>query len=119
MTEQVIQFCQQFFWRDIQEFDAAFYALPTYKNVDRRVISTIESFGLDTVSTKRFHLILHQTDQGRYHNGSPWHREGRNLIANAFPATCRHQHQSVLSAHDVSDDFFLIWTERIIAEILF
>jgi hypothetical protein len=60
---------------------------------------------------KRAHLIVHQGNEGRHHNGdakaSVLPCNGWNLIAQAFAATCGHKHQSVLAAGDMFNDVAL------------
>ena len=65
------------------------------------------------------HLVLHQGYERRDHDGRALHDQRRQLVAQRFAATGRHQHKCVLTFQYVTDNGFLIAFELIKAEILF
>ncbi len=68
--------------------------------------------------TQQIDLVLHQRDQRRYHNGRPVHKDGRELIAERFSATGRHEHKGVSATNQMADDRFLVALESVVAEEL-
>ena len=62
------------------------------------------------------HLILHQGNQRRNHNGRTFHDKGGELVAQRFPASGRHQDESIVAVHKMRYDFFLISLECVETE---
>ena len=119
MTQQMIQLCDGPLRGDIEELDAACHTPATDQEVVSRVVAAVQGLCGDAVGTQRLHLVLHQTDQRRDHHRRSLHHQGRNLIAKAFPASCGHQHEGIISSRHVLDDRLLVLTERIISKIAF
>lgn len=71
-----------------------------------------------TNAVNRIHLVLHQSYKRRYYNGSAVHKERRQLIAQAFTATRRHQHESIFLVEQIADNGLLVAFKRIIAKIM-
>ena len=61
---------------------------------------------------QRAHLVVHQRNQGRHHNGHPQTRllagNGRYLVAQGFAATCGHEYQRIAPLSDVFNNG-LLW----------
>ena len=68
------------------------------------------------------HLIVHECNEGRDHNGdaqaSILTSNGGNLVAQAFAAASGHENQRVLAASDVFNDVLLWPAESLIAKDL-
>ncbi|MEY4075145.1 MAG: hypothetical protein RJA29_2502 [Pseudomonadota bacterium] len=68
------------------------------------------------------HLVVHECNERRHHNADAQARllprNGRYLVAQAFAATCRHQHQCVLPTLDMFDDVLLWPSEGFVAKNL-
>jgi hypothetical protein len=62
---------------------------------------------------ERRHLVLHQRDQRRHHDGDARPAQGRDLVAQRLAATGRHQHQRVTAGDQVADDLRLLAAEAI------
>ena len=68
--------------------------------------------------TDGVHLILHQGDERRDHDGRALHHKRRQLVAQTLAAARRHQHESVVAGEQVVDDGLLIAFEGVKAEVL-
>ena len=62
------------------------------------------------------HLILHQRDQRRDHDGEPIDEQRRQLVAERFAAAGRHHDQGIAAGEQVRDDLGLERTEGVVAE---
>jgi hypothetical protein len=117
VAQQIVEFSQQLLGGYVKQFDGALQTFATNHQVDGRVVAAVKGLSLDAVGTKRFHLVLHQTDEWGDDDGCARHGEGGNLITDALSATRGHEHQSIVALEDMSYDFFLVFTERIIAKM--
>ena len=68
---------------------------------------------------QRPHLILHQADQRRHHDGNARQQQRRHLIADGFTRTGGHHGQHILPGQQAADDFLLPGAEAVVAEYLF
>ena len=68
---------------------------------------------------QRPHLILHQADQRRDHDGDAWQQQRGHLVADGLARTGGHHGQNVLPGQQPGDDLFLTGAEAIIAEHFF
>ena len=71
---------------------------------------------------QRAHLVMHQRDQRRHHDGAamsqPLPCNRRHLIAQRLATARRHQHQRIATAHHRVDDGLLLSAEGGVAEDL-
>jgi len=67
---------------------------------------------------QRIHLVFHEGDERRNHDGQPVLREGRELEAKRFTAPGRQQRKDILARQRILDDFFLQRAERSKTEVL-
>ena len=65
------------------------------------------------------HLILHQADQRRHHDGDARQKQRRHLIADGFARTGGHHRQHILPGKQAADDLLLPGAEAVVAEYLF
>ncbi len=72
--------------------------------------------GAHPVLDQRGHLVLHQRDERRDHDGGAGAQQGRDLIAQRFAAAGGHQHQRVSAARHVLDDGLLGATKALKAK---
>ena len=72
-----------------------------------------------TKSIDNVHLVFHQCNQRRNDDGGSFHYKGRQLVAQAFSTTSRHQYKSIITCHQISDDSFLFTLKLIKAKIVF
>ena len=86
----------------------------------------IDKRGRDALRLKCIDLIFHQCNQRRKHQ---CHRrplcpfllcqhQRRNLKAQGFAAACRHDHQRMLTVHDMRNDFSLRISKLVVAKVL-
>ena len=59
------------------------------------------------------HLVFHQRDEGRNHDGSTLANHSRELIAERFTAASGHDDKSILTIQNRLDDSFLVAFETI------
>ena len=64
------------------------------------------------------HLVLHQCNQGRHHDGGAFHQERWQLVAERLAASRRHEHEGVIAVKQVADYLLLFSLETFEAEIL-
>ena len=64
---------------------------------------------------QRRHLVVHQRDQRRDHDGEPVEAQGRHLVAERLAAAGRHQHEPVAAGEDVADHLLLQAAKRGVA----
>ena len=62
------------------------------------------------------HLVAHQGDQRRHHDGERAVDQGRELVAHGLAAAGRHDREHVLSGQDGGDDLGLAGPEIVVAE---
>ena len=68
---------------------------------------------------QRPHLIFHQADQRRHHDGDARQQQRRHLIADGLARTGGHHGQNVLPGQQPGDDLLLSGAEAVIAEHFF
>ena len=68
---------------------------------------------------QRTHLILHQADQRRHHDGDAGQQQGRHLIADGFARAGGHHGQHVLPVQQPPDDLLLPGAEAVVAKNFF
>jgi len=101
---------------DVEQFEGAGRDLRVHLVGVGRVLGAVEEGGGHAVGLQGLDLILHQCDQGRDHQCEPFPAEGRDLETQRLPTARGHEHQRVLSLHDVGDDLFLNGVEAFVAE---
>ena len=80
--------------------------------VQRRVQIVGRPFVLTQISNN-IYLVLHQGNQGRYDNSRTFHQQRGQLIAQRLTATCRHQHERVVTIQQVTDNLLLVALELV------
>ncbi len=65
------------------------------------------------------HLVLHQADQRRHHDGDARQKQGRHLIADGFARTGGHHRQHILPVQQPPDDVLLPGAETVVAKNFF
>jgi hypothetical protein len=65
------------------------------------------------------HLVFHEGDQRRNHDGQPLKYQCRDLIADGFSTPGGHYDQGILFLQDMSNNLFLERPEGVIAENVF
>ena len=81
------------------------------------VQAAVDEGGGDAVGAQGVHLVLHQGDEGRYHQGQAAHSEGGQLVAEGLAAAGGHYDQAVAAGQGVGDDRFLPGAEGVVAEM--
>ena len=61
-----------------------------------------------TKITHGIHLVLHQSNQGRYNDRSTFHHNRRQLVTEGLPSAGGHQHKGVIPGQHIFNDCFLI-----------
>ena len=75
------------------------------------ILRTIHEEHGNAQSLQLFHLIGHQRDQGRDDDGEPFQHQGRQLEAQAFARTRRHDANHIAALHHVLNDLALMRTK--------
>src|SRR5262249_27964611 len=81
--------------------------------------SGIKKRGRDAAGLKRIHLILHQRNQRRHHDGQSFSRQRRQLKTERLATTRRQQREHIAARQSTADDLLLQRPKRIKAEGLF
>ena len=106
--------------RGIQQRDLAGLQPPFHVLRGVKVERGVEKRRIHPRFVQRTHLIVHQRDQRRHHDGPalalPLPYDGRHLVAQALAATCGHEHQGVATANHMFDDGLLRAAELLVAE---
>ena len=68
---------------------------------------------------QRPHLVLHQADQRRHHDGDARQKQRRHLIADGFARTGGHHRQYILPGKQAADDLLLPGAEAVVAKNFF
>jgi hypothetical protein len=69
------------FGRDVGEAELAALDLVEQKLVLLVVVHRVEAGGRDPVAAQLRHLVAHQRNQRRHHDGEPWPHQCRQLVA--------------------------------------
>ena len=68
---------------------------------------------------QRPHLVFHQADQRRHHDGDARQKQRRHLIADGFARTGGHHRQHILPVQQPPDDVLLSGAETVVAKNFF
>ena len=82
----------------------------------RMVVRRIEGRGRDSTAAQLCHLVVHQRDERRYHDGEAFAQEGRQLIAQRLAAAGRHDGEYIGAGQHLLDDRGLPGTKIVEAE---
>ena len=63
VAEQIRYLADEFFGRNIEQFQFACLASPADDEIIGYIVAAVESFGWNTVRLEGFHLVVHQTDE--------------------------------------------------------
>ena len=119
VAEQIRYLAEEFFGRNIEQFQFARLASSADDEIIGYIIAAVESFGWNAVRLEGFHLVVHQTDEWRNDHCRSLHCQRRNLIAQTLSSARRHQYQTVVTLHHFPDDGFLVGSEGIVSEVRF
>ena len=75
------------------------------------IIVGVQARGRDAVALELRHLVAHERDQRRHHDGEPIAHQRRQLIAQRLAAAGRHHGQHVAAGQDGLDDLGLAVAE--------
>ena len=64
----------------------------------------VDERGANALGVEGIHLVLHQRDERRHHQGRPLERQCGQLVAERLSMARGHDHKRVVSVHDVVDD---------------
>ena len=59
------------------------------------------------------HLVFHQGDERRDHDGCSFHQQRWQLIAQRLTTTCRHEHERIIAIQQVLDNLLLVSLELV------
>jgi len=65
------------------------------------------------VAADGIHLVFHQSDERRNHNGCSFHHQRRQLIAHGLTASCGHDDKCIISVQDALHHLLLLAFEFI------
>ena len=103
----------------VQDLDPAPAGLSLGQFNFRRRQRTVDETGRDAVGIQRIHLVLHQRNQRRHHQGHPRQAHRGQLVAQRLASPRGHQHQSVLSRQDVGNYLLLKGQKTVVAKVGF
>ena len=63
VTEQIRYLAEEFFGRNIEQFQFPRLASSAYDEVVSYIVAAVECFGRNAVRLEGFHLVVHQTDE--------------------------------------------------------
>ena len=106
----------QSFRRDVKEPQFAARDLIADRPIVVGIVGGIERGGRYAIATKPRHLIAHQRDQRRHHDGQAIAQQRRQLVAQRFAAAGRHHRQHIAAVEDRGDDLVLPRPEGFEAE---
>ncbi len=98
---------QQALRRDIDEPQIPAREIVQHGAIFRRIIGRIERRGRNAVAAQLRHLIAHQRDQGRDHDGQAIPNQSWKLVAQRLAAAGRHHGEHVAAGENRFDDFGL------------
>ena len=106
------------FWRHVEQFVGAEDAVvEVFQNFVAR-LSRIDGRRLYAPFLQIGHLVFHQGDERRNHDGHPLKCQGRHLERDTLSAARWHQSERVVARRDALDDFRLNAAKVIVAPIL-
>ncbi len=85
----------------------------------RPVERGVEELGAHAGFLQRRHLVLHERNERRHHDGRAGEHERRHLVAHRLAAARGHEHQRVPAAGHVRHDLRLRAAEGVVAENVF
>src|SRR6185503_303348 len=109
---------QQTFRGDVQQLQVTTLELGEAPRDLLAIERRVDERRFDAVVLQLAHLILHQRNQRRYDDADAGPKQRRQLKAQRFAATRRHDREDVAAVENVADDRFLPGTEGIEAESL-
>ena len=95
--------------------DVALHAV--YRRAVERGVEVMGHRVVLAVAIDDIHLVLHQGYKGRHHDSGAFHKQRRQLVAEALASSCGHEHKGVVTLQEVGDDGFLVALEGIEAKI--
>ena len=107
---------QQPFRRHIDEAQFAARDLIEDRPVLRRIVRRVERRRGDAIAAQLRHLIAHQRDQRRHHDGEAVAKQRRQLVAQRLAAAGRHHRQHIAAVENGADDVALPRPEGLEAE---
>ena len=72
---------------------------------------------VQTEAPHGIHLVFHECNEWRDHNGCSIFDQSRKLIAKRFTSTGGHEHKSVIAFKDIGNDLLLIALKTVKAEV--
>lgn len=102
--------------RQIEQVELAREELGLHEAALLEVLRRVHEPGAHPERPQRVHLVLHQRDQRRDDDPRTGSDQRRDLVAERFAATGRHEHDGVPTAHHVIDDRFLLAAESVVPE---
>ena len=78
--------------------------------------AAVDECGRDAVRVEIVHLILHKGDERRNDESQPVEYHRRQLVADGLARARGHEHEAMVIAEHVPDDFFLHRTEGAMSE---
>ena len=78
--------------------------------------AAIEKGGVESAFGKACDLVLHERDERRDNNGSPWKDHCRELVADRFSSACRQDRYNILLFQNSGDDLFLVLAKLVVAK---
>ena len=115
--EQIERFgSHQAFGRDVDEAQFAARDAIEHRAILGGIVRGVERRRRNAVAAKLRHLIAHQRDQRRHHDGRAVAQQRRELIAQRLAAARRHHREHVAALKNRGDDLGLAGPEGLEAE---
>ena len=102
--------------RNVQDLELAAFDAASNPFLSLRLKRVVEESGMQAQLNELPHLVAHERDQGRDHDGGAAERDGGDLVDQRFARSGGHDGQHVPFSHDGLDGPFLLRTEPIVPE---
>ena len=109
--------------RNVQDLELAAFDAPSNLFLSPKAERVVEEGRVQAQLNELFHLIDHERDQGRDHDGGAAERDGGaaerdggHLVDERFARSGGHHGQHVSLPHDCPDGLLLLWAELIVPE---
>ena len=103
----------QAFGRDVDETQFTARDPLEDRAVLEKIVRGVQARRRNAIAAKLRHLIAHERDQRRHHDGQAVANKRRKLVAQRFAAAGRHDREHIAAIENSGDDFGLAGPERL------
>ena len=107
---------RQAFRRNVQDLELAVFDAVPNRFLGPKAERVVKESGMQAQIKELPHLVAHERDQGRDHDGGAAERDGGHLVDQRFARSGGHDGQHVPLPHDGLDGSFLLRAEPVVPE---